>query len=170
MDLFQALDGTLAFGRNLFTRLDRLQIDYKTLHLDHICFRVASQMEYDAMKSFLLENNQLLVEHPVQGRMIATFKLSNPLFFPDRTIDVLELPAPKVGSHYPTGYEHVEFVWPDRLEQLMELYPHLDWDKKGLSKPINRDLRLALDSSCSVKFHEQSLEQVIAKEKHGRHE
>lgn len=170
MDLFQALKGSLVFGRNLYTRLDKLGIDYKSLYLDHICFRVASPIEYEAMKSFLLENNQLLVEHQVQGRLIATFKLNSPVLFPDRTIDVLELPAPKVGSPYPTGYEHVEFVWPDQLEQLLELYPHLDWDKKGLSKPINRDLRLALGSSCSVKFHEQSLEQVIALEKRGNHE
>lgn len=170
MDLYQALDGALAFGRNLYTHLDRTGIDYKSLYLDHICFRVAAQKEYEAMKTFLLENNKLLVEQQIQGRLIATFNLSSPVLFPDRTIDVLELPAPKLGSNYPTGFEHVEFVWPDRLEQLMDQYPYLAWDKKGLSKPINRDLRLALDSGCSVKFHEQSLEQVIAIEKHGKHE
>ena len=62
------------------------------------------------------------------------------------------------------GYEHVEFVVPFQLEDLILLYPNLAFNTKDLHLKINRDIRLKL-GQLSVKFHEQSLEKVIEVER-----
>jgi predicted metalloenzyme YecM len=137
------------------------------LVLDHICYRVASVARYVQLRDALLEENDLLVESPINGRRIATFRMATPFRFQQREIWLLELPEPKPGSPYPEGYEHAEFVTDRPLAQFETwLTEHLgltadDLDRKGLTKPLNADLRLRLPDGLSVKFHELSLDRVI---------
>ena len=49
------------------------------------------------------------------------------------------------------------------LEAFKAQYAHLDFDEKGMGKARNQDLRRTY-GELSVKFHEQSLEKVIAEE------
>ena len=63
-------------------------------------------------------------------------------------------------NFYKKGWEHVEFVIDENLDDFLIKNSHLDFDKKGFSKKLNRDLRRKYDGG-SVKFHEQSLEEVI---------
>lgn len=129
--------------------------------LDHICYRVGTQERYRSLKADLLESNELLAETLINGRPIATFRLTEPLVYKDRRIELLELPSPKKGSAYEEGYEHVEFAIGEDPANWLFRYPNLDWDKKGLDKKVNSDLRLKLGKSMSVKFHEHSLDYVI---------
>src|SRR5690242_9552558 len=98
------------FLDNLLQELKGLGIADTHLVPDHLCFRVESETEYQKYKQFLLNHGELLTEAPVNGRAICTFKLKSPFAVGSRIVELLELPAPKAGSAYVTGFEHAEFV------------------------------------------------------------
>ncbi|MEM9524976.1 MAG: VOC family protein [Bacteroidota bacterium] len=155
----------------LFADLEPTSGAFDHLYLDHLCYRVDSVSRYENLRDELLEEgNELLVESPINGRRISTFRLRKPIQFSDRSIDLLELPEPKPGSPYPEGYEHVEFVTDRPLTDFATWLrkeigiPTEQLDLSGASKEHNPDLRLRFTSGSSVKFHEQPLDQVIAEE------
>lgn len=152
------------FLERLFAALQQDGIATDALKLDHVCYRVETMERYNMMKALLSKNCKLLGEHMIGGRPIATFKLDTPFVFRGRSTDVIELPAPKVGSPYPEGYEHAEFVVAESPRKFAAHYAALHWDFSGADKPVNADVRLSYDG-FSVKFHERSLEEVIALER-----
>ncbi|MFT5999989.1 MAG: putative metalloenzyme YecM [Neolewinella sp.] len=158
------------FLQQLFAALEPSTGDLDHLALDHLCYRVSSAARYEQLRDALLKENELLVESPINGRRIATFRMAIPFSFQQREIWLLELPEPKPGSPYPEGYEHAEFVTDRPLAQFETwLTDHLgvaadDLDRKGLVKPLNADLRLRLPDGLSVKFHERPLDKVIEEE------
>lgn len=131
------------------------------LPIDHICYRVVSVEDYERAKATLLQDHELLAETLINGRPIATFKLREPLLYGQRQIPLLELPSPKVGSPYPEGYEHAEFVIGRSPAEWITAYPALSWDTKGIQKSVNADARLLLPGGISVKYHEYPLDYVI---------
>ena len=152
-----------AFLKQVFENLKTDGFEVKDCFLDHICYRTESGEHYNSLKNNLSEKNLLLVESEINGRNISVFKLKHPIEFEDRKIPLLELPSPKPGSFYPKGWEHVEFVLNENLDAFLEKHPQIRFDKKGFSKKLNRDLRRKYEG-MSVKFHEQSLEEVIRME------
>ncbi|KAI9088485.1 dihydroxybiphenyl dioxygenase domain-containing protein [Phlyctochytrium arcticum] len=141
--------------------------------IDHICYRVETEDQYIAHRSHLLELGHCLVEAPINGRLIATFKLrpeyavrvSDPVTKEPVVVDVVELPMPKVGQPIAKGFEHVEVVVKQPLEEFMAGHESkgITWDLGGFRKEINRDVRIEFERGpISVKFHEDSLENVIA--------
>ncbi|NJC25274.1 VOC family protein [Neolewinella antarctica] len=158
------------FLTGLFNLLEQTPGQFDHLYLDHICYRVTSTPEYERLRTELSGANRLLIESNIGGRPIATFHLSHPFSFRGREISVLELPAPKMGSPYANGYEHVELVT-DRplIDFVVALTDDFGIDQKqldtaGMKKARNRDVRLELAAGVSVKFHERSLAEVIATE------
>lgn len=155
------------FLEQLFVSLEPVPGALSHLQLDHLCYRVATKKQYESLKSQLLKDNELLVESPINGRRIATFRMAAPFRFRQREIWLLELPEPKAGSPYPEGWEHVEFVTDRPLEAFAEwMVNHLsveaeDIDRSGVGKALNADLRLRLAGGLSVKFHELALDAVI---------
>ena len=154
----------VSFLRKLFAALAEHEVDVSRLPLDHLCYRVESAEQYQALRTDLDMKAVLLGEHQIGGRLIATYRLLNPFHFEGRNIDVLELPAPKPGSPYPAGFEHAEFVANEGLMEFTLRYPRLAWDQSGMDKTINGDVRLRFDG-FSVKFHRRALADVIADEK-----
>ncbi len=152
-------DPTL-FLEQIFTSLQQQNINVENYPLDHICYRTDSPEQYMALKNELGFHGHLLTESYINGRPIATFKLSAPIIFNHRKIYLLELPSPKAGSPYTAGYEHVEFVIDESLEEFMARYPAVDFDVKGLSKKVNPEVRIKFPD-FSVKFHLYDLEHVI---------
>ena len=155
------------FLDELMTALTTDGIDVSTYELDHLCYRVATPERYQELRDQLPQYGELLTDNPVNGRPIATFRLTDPLRYRNRLIHYLELPAPKPGSPYAEGWEHVEFVIDEPLAAFAEHYPHVDFDRSGMAKPRNADLRRRYPCG-SVKFHRQSLAAVIAAEKGSR--
>ena len=160
MELMNILGSSSAFLDKIFENLALKEIDVTHLELDHICYRVATENEYLSTKQNLLKIGKILVASDVNGREITTFKLEHPIVYQSRIISILELPSPKQNSHYDSGFEHVEFVIKESLEDFQLKYPRIDFDIKAMKKPFNRDLRISF-GAISVKFHEQSLEKVI---------
>lgn len=96
------------------------EIDTSAMMVDHVCFRTCSQAEYEHRKRELLGMGELLIESIVGGRLIATFKIADPIVtHAARRIDVIELPSPKSGSSYDSGLEHCEFVIAESLEDFV---------------------------------------------------
>ncbi|MEL6717994.1 MAG: VOC family protein [Bacteroidota bacterium] len=168
MNLQQALQANaISFLTHLFQRMQSDSIDFQGFKLDHICYRVETMERYESLKEELLKIGGLLVESEIGGRSIATFRLDKSLIFEDRKIQILELPAPKTNNRYQEGFEHVEFVIKDSFESFMQQYSHCHFDIKGMKKDINPDIRLDY-GKMSVKFHHQTLEEVIAWERHSQ--
>ncbi|WP_143473300.1 VOC family protein [Flavilitoribacter nigricans] len=159
----QLLGAPTSFLDQLFSVLANDGIDVSNYELDHICYRVADHERYEDLKTNLAGIGHLLGENLIGGRPIASFRLREPIRYQEREIYVLELPAPKAGSPYPEGFEHVEFVIDQPLEDFVARFPALPFKTHGLAKAINADVQLSYDG-FGVKFHRQSLEEVIRQE------
>ncbi len=153
-----------AFLKNLLGQVSAKKIALSAAAIDHLCYRTATVEEYEDVKTRLQASARLLGENLIGGRRIAAFKLSYPLRFQEAAVDVFELPEPKKGSPYPTGFEHAEFVVKETFSEFKTKHPRLEFDDSGAMKPSNPELRVRLDGGISLKIHAQSLEDVIAAE------
>ena len=144
----------------VFKCLDEIKLDLAKNELDHICYRVETETEYQYLKKQFLLESELLSDKEINGREICVYKLRTPLKFRERTISLIELPAPKKGSKYNSGFEHVEFVLKDDLRDFMSSRPDLNFNIKGLDKKVNPEVRLNF-SFGAIKFHNYNLEYVI---------
>ena len=73
---------------------------------------------------------------------------------------LFELPAPKPTHDYTNGLQHMEIVVAS-VDDLLLDYPDLSWDTSGYEKLYNRDISLHFVDKTEVKFHEQSLREVL---------
>ena len=110
LSIYQLLGDFNPFLDRIFQYLSAKKVDVKRYELDHICYRVETEERYQALKKSLTSIGELLTESQIGGRAIASIKLKKPIVYKDRKIWVIELPAPKKGSFYKEGFEHVEFV------------------------------------------------------------
>jgi uncharacterized protein len=70
-----------AFLDTIFERINTTGIDVSNYQMDHLCYRVENNILYEEKKNELLQKGTLLHEALVGGRMIATFKLNEPLHY-----------------------------------------------------------------------------------------
>lgn len=161
--LAEVITDPILFLEDLFSKLSDIDLDVENFELDHICYRVQSMEEYNIKKSELAPFGELLVESMVNGRLISTFKLQDPIVYKNRKIYLIELPSPKPAHSYKSGLEHVEFVTKQPLQKIVERYPQYSFEVFGIHKKVNADITLKLGDYC-IRFHNQSLEEVIKKE------
>jgi uncharacterized protein len=157
--------GLLTFLNDTFQGLKKQGVDLTGLEVDHVCYRTLTEENYKKIKNYFRTRGKLLVESMVGGRMIATYEFELPLEYQGYKIPLIEVPAPKTGSHYREGFEHIEVVIQESFETFMQKYPQLKFDTSAMSKELNAEIRVKLDQFISVKFHKQSLKEVIAIEK-----
>jgi predicted adenylyl cyclase CyaB len=153
------------FLTSLFFNLESTSVNVEKMELDHLCYRVSSEKDYAEYKQLFSQIGELLIESQVGGRPIATYKLNHPITWNNNRIQVIELPSPKISNKYSTGFEHAEFVMKDSFDEFMKCHPSLVFDLTAMAKDINPDIRLGFKSGESVKFHHQTLAQVIEYEK-----
>ncbi len=149
------------FLKLLFEDLKKNQIEVlPKWAIDHLCYRATTQTEYQILKNEFLKFSDLLIESPVNGRLISTFKLHKSIEYQSWSIDVVELPSPKVGKITSTGFEHIEVVCDVAFSDLIKKYSYLKLDLSGLSKTLNPELEICLGSR-NIKFHHMPLTDVI---------
>jgi predicted metalloenzyme YecM len=154
------------FLKDLFNDMNKANIRLEDhWEIDHLCFRSDSAESYESLKKEFLNFGKLLIESEVNGRMISTFKLDEPVFYNDWMIDLIELPAPKKGKVTRSGFEHIEVVCDMTFPELIQRYSHVELDQKGLTKDYNQELELCLGER-NIKFHHTSLESVVTLEGH----
>ena len=148
------------FMKILTEKLLEAGIPAGNLNSDHLCFRVRTTEEYNLYKTSLLDHGTLLTEAMVNGRPICTFQLASAFRTNSHEIPLLELPSPKSGTAYPTGFEHAEFLIDDCFTTFRSQYPHLDFVEGG-NQTLNPELCLKLSQGIQAKFHHLSLDRVI---------
>lgn len=149
------------FLQQVFNELERNNFNLKRhWHIDHLCFRTATQDNYISTKKQFESFSKLLIESEVNGRLISTFKLETPIAFNDWEIDLIEVTAPKRGKIVATGFEHIEVVCDLTFDEIKTLYNQCRFDESGLVKDFNQELEVSFDG-FAVKFHHVSLESVI---------
>jgi predicted metalloenzyme YecM len=153
------------FGQAMLARIKKERLEDTFSEIDHICYRVETQGAYQEWKDILGKHGHLLTESSVGGRPISVFKLSKPIIISESfNVNVLELPSPKDGSFYREGFEHIEVVTTQSLQSLLTKFPDYNFKTKKINDEMNADISLQFDEGC-VKFHEQTLEAVVDKEK-----
>ena len=158
--IISLLGNPAPFLDKIFAYLAQKGINTDAYFLDHICYRVETTERYNTLKINLSNKGELLTESQIGGRTIASFKLNEPYIYKDRKIEVVELPAPKEGSFYKEGFEHIEFVIAMPFVDFMNQYPQLTFITKDLKKKVNKGITLK-EKDFSIKFHHHSLEYVI---------
>lgn len=175
------------FLAHLKSEMSAVDLDPFDYMMDHICWRCDTVEEYiTAGQAVMTAGAQVLVEGMIGGRPITTFKLNVPITIThsDDTIHeipCIEIPAPKPGRHYPSGWEHIECAISegeghpaDRspLFEFMDQHPEHEWNQDALKKSVNADISLSFPigeytnaQPVVVKFHCCPLEQVIIFEK-----
>lgn len=134
---------------------------------DHICYRVETLDRYAYWLQRLSQWGDLLIESEVGGRLIATFKLSQPIKFKGKTINIIELPAPKPHAFYHEGFEHIEIVCDESFDVIKKKYPRAHFNALKTKKILNPELEVKLEK-YAIKFHHCSLESIIKLEQNAR--
>jgi predicted metalloenzyme YecM len=134
------------------------------VQMDHMCYRVDSIDAYKTKKQELAQLGRLLGETQVNGRLISTFRLHEPVRYRQWRIDAVELPAPKDGVVTKEGLEHVELVLFDDKETFLKKYAHKQFELQAADRGINPEIGFKLPS-YTVKFHLLNLPTVVYLEK-----
>ena len=141
--------------------------------VDHACWRVETGKAYELASCAALQDGaELLGEAMVGGRPVSVFRLREPLDVGTNRIRLLELPAPKEGSAYATGWEHVEVALgsDDKLEALaaqLRATSSLKVNWRNWTRASNREVRVTPPGlpTFRVAFHARPLDQVLADER-----
>lgn len=151
------------FLDKVFQGLREKSISVEAYELDHLCYRTSTEDEYRKAKQDMADLGKLLTEALINGRPIASFLLHEPITYGPRRISVIEIPAPKPGYAYKSGWEHVEFVITESFDEFLHKNSKQVFDRSGLSKAHNPELILGF-SDFVVKFHKESLYNIIQRE------
>ena len=145
----------------------------ETAEVDHACWRVETGKAYELASCAALQDGaELLGEAMVGGRPVSVFRLREPLDVGTHRIRLLELPAPKEGSAYATGWEHIEVALgsDERLEALaaqLRETSSLKVNWRNWTRASNREVRVTPPGlpNFRVAFHARPLDQVLADER-----
>lgn len=162
LDRTKLVQKAVSFLEEIMAELEKRDVQFPNhWHIDHLCYRTESQDNYSEIKSQLDHFAHLLAETDVNGRAIATFALEEPIAFQHHRVRCIEVPAPKPGKHYSSGFEHMEIVCDVALATLPGRYPQLQWETPSPStKYYNEELK-AMAGNKAIKFHHQSLHSVV---------
>lgn len=171
-----------AWGEQLTLALTTISIyqPCTQLSIDHICIRLNSVAEVDALRDELQEVGTVISRATINGRDIYIFQLHTPLRVADWSISALELPYPKEGALYTEGWEHVEFVLPHApntlagiKETFFATFPHLteehltshysfkvDEPSAAVEQLPNPTVAFKMDG-IGIKFHAKSIQEVV---------
>ena len=162
MELQKILGDYQAFVRNLVGQVQAAGFDLNDfVQMDHLCYRTTSEEGYQQKKTELAQIATLAHETTVSGRLIATYRLQDPIIVDNWRGDAIEIPAPKEGRDFAEGLEHAEFVLYDgTFDYFLKKYAGKQFGLKSATRGINPEVVYQLDG-CAVKFHLLSLLTVV---------
>ena len=133
--------------------------------IDHVCFRAGSLSEYESLKASLTSGSQeplggfLLSAAIVNGRPIASIRFNEPLLVDNYLIEAIEIPAPKAGTEYASGFEHIEVVTTKSFGELLQVFADFPVED-ATHKLLNPELIVTLPAG-RIKFHHLPLSCLI---------
>jgi hypothetical protein len=134
------------------------------LECDHICYRIESLARYNHLKEIFQKHGFLRNESLVNGRNICIFQMPSPISYYGLSTECVELPEPKLNSPYKEGWEHAEIVTRKPLIDFIKTFPDLTFETQSLHKKINPEITIKISEATKIKFHEQSILDVISLE------
>lgn len=144
----------------VYTNIKGLGINVSDFPIDHIAYRTTTKKRYETIRNELHNFGTLLSEIIIRERLVAIFKLDDPLDYKGMKISFFEILAPAQGdTFYAEGLEHAEFVVNSPLLEMIKKYPSIDFyfnDNK-----INPELILRFPIQANAKFHELPINEVI---------
>ena len=150
-----------SFLKDIIQRVEDAGFDMRDFaQVDHMCYRTVSEENYQNKKQELESIASLIGTNIVNGREIAAFRLNEPVYSGDWRVDIIELPAPKPGSDFPEGLEHIELVIYDDIPKFLKKYDGMDFELRAADRGINPEIGLKL-GEYQVKFHLLSLGTVV---------
>lgn len=152
------------FIQKFTTGLSAYEGQLRSLSIDHFCYRTDSLESYALVKKHFSQQGTLLIESPVGGRAIATYKLASPIIFGDYYVDLIEVPAPKPARAHENGFEHLEMVIAKPFTWVEQNFTTKSIKGATLEKGLNPEAEVAFQD-FALKFHHKSLEHIIALEK-----
>ena len=152
MSITDALGDYEAYLQATLDRLADVGINVDGLEMDHIAYRTTSLQAYEDAKQKLLPYGRLVSEARIRNRLIGLLVLDEPIIYRSFRIPVVEVIAPKPGDVYPEGLEHIEFVVPRSLQELVDAHPNVAFQTEAMNRINNPELKLKLDGA-RVKFH-----------------
>jgi predicted metalloenzyme YecM len=163
-------DSAIRFTRTILSEARAVGLPLESKSVDHLCFRVEHVDDYRFACNLIASGTAhdlrgtLLAESMVNGRPISAFKLHESLIVDDQVVSVIEIPSPKQGRHYATGFEHIEVVTAMSFAELRQRFQHLTFEGPASDNSFNPEL-VWRASRGTVKFHHQTLEHVIELER-----
>lgn len=175
----ELLNEVPGFLNNVFQFIDELGIDVSDLEIDHVALRFKKKEDVDKISQELIGYGDQISAAVVNERRILIIKLFQPIRFRHYTIPCVELPYPAKDHNYPEdGWEHVEFVLPtsdisefDQVfkqrfsnlteDQLRKYGYRLSVPRVSSEQLLNPTAILTKDKMLSVKFHPNSIEDVV---------
>lgn len=154
------------FLNKLLLKIKEIGIDVSSFEMDHIAYKTSSEEEYFKLKPEFLEIGKLAKESVVRGRRVGIFALHEPWTYSQYTVIAIELIAPMRGEVVESGWEHVEFVLNESYESFMKRYPDFDWDTSVMKAASFSMIKLKLDDSMQIKFHQKDILKTVAEEKY----
>jgi predicted metalloenzyme YecM len=99
-----------AFLGSVLDRLAAIGIDARAMPVSHLCWRVETLAEYHATVAALRPFAAAVAEDRFANRPITLLIPRVPLLAPSGApIPLIEIPAPREGHPYPSGWEHAAF-------------------------------------------------------------
>jgi len=159
------------FLNDVLTRTANEGFDFGDfVQIDHLDYRTISLENYEEKKSQLQEVAELKNESIINGRPISTYLLNETIAHPhiesDSSrldpwqVDVVELIAPKDGSDFPEGPNHVEYVLRRGIPEFLEKYKGKPFEMRAADRGINPEVGLPL-GNLMMKVHNLSLLTVV---------
>ena len=167
----------------ILNHLQNSNIEVKNYICDHLCWRCSTIEEYLKIKLLFSTVQKkdgfghILLECMIGGRPISTIHLSQPILMKTNNnksfeIPAFELPCPKPGRAYESGWEHCEFAVRNRYRDLNYFVDdhkqRIQFDYRAFGKKFNNDVSLEVQYSENnrkkigqVKFHLLPLEEVV---------
>lgn len=139
-------------------------IDIENRVIDHLAFRASSNEEYDHIKDGLVtQSGSLIGEKIIRERRVCIVKLNEALEYGGSIIPCIEVLAPAKGDRtYKRKLEHLEVVIDDQsLQEFALKHPDINFETKNLGNSVNPELILIFPNDANVKFHPDTIEEVI---------
>lgn len=145
------------------SRLSSLGFVDGEFELDHVGYKCSSKDDYNTKKSESLIGSNLIHEGEVRGRMVGIFQFKTPIIYKNHTILGFEVVSPAIDEKSESFWEHVEYVVPGTLQELVNDHQSVNWDKSALDKPLFSKVVIRFDDGLSAKFHTETVLDEVKK-------
>jgi predicted metalloenzyme YecM len=153
------------FLDTIFEKVAEAGFDIKGLQLDHIAYYTASKEEYDNLKPEFEKLGKFDHEAIISNRRVGVIILDTPYSYKEYKIEAAELIEPKEGEVHSSGWEHAEFVTTKDYEDILKMYPNVQWETGSMNRPIYSHITAVLDKDLKVKFHHKTILECIKLER-----